>query len=53
MSSVTDDVSLSQTDPYDTLPDAIRQYYSRTEYLWLTDQQKADLMQHETEPEWT
>ncbi len=40
-------------DPYDELPDSVRQYYSRQEYLWLTDQQKADLIQTETEPEWT
>ena len=39
--------------PYEQLPEAIRQYYSLQEYLWLSDGQKANLMQEETEPEWT
>jgi hypothetical protein len=43
----------SQHDPYDALPEVIRQYYSRNEYLWLTDDQKAHLFQENTEPEWT
>lgn len=51
------DASLSSQslppDPYDQLPEVIRQYYSRTEYLWLTDEQKAHLTQENTEPEWT
>jgi len=50
MNSLTDDVSSSPIDPYDQLPEAVRQYYSRREYLWLTDAQKDNLMQDETEP---
>ena len=53
MSSAMDSDSTNPSDPYDQLPESIRQYYSRREYLWLTDAQKADLMQRETEPEWT
>lgn len=53
MSSATDDVLTTPSDPYDALPEAIRQYYSRTEYLWLSDDQKAHLIEAETEPEWT
>lgn len=51
-SSPTDESSQTPTDPYDALPDSIKQYYSRSEYLWLTDSQKATLQQDETEPEW-
>lgn len=39
-------------DDYDSLPESVRQYYSREEYLWLSDEQKANLVQSETEPEW-
>ncbi len=38
-------------DEYDRLPMAIRQYYSRNEYLFLTDDQKANLQRTETEPD--
>lgn len=41
-----------QPDGYDELPDVVRQYYSREEYLWLSDEEKARLVQSETEPEW-
>lgn len=53
MNSPTDDASSSPRDPYDELPEAIQQYYSRNDYLWLTDAQKTALIQDETEPEWT
>lgn len=53
MSSPTDADSSTPAGPYDDLPDAIKQYYSRSEYLWLTDSQKSTLQQDETEPEWT
>lgn len=39
-------------DGYEDLPEAVRQYYSREEYLWLSDEEKARLVQSETEPEW-
>ena len=38
-------------DEYDRLPEAVRQYYSRNEWSWLSDKQKANLEQTETEPE--
>jgi hypothetical protein len=41
----------SDEDPYDLLPICVRQYYSREAWLWLSDQQKTDLILHETEPE--
>ena len=40
-----------QPDPYDQLPEAIRQYYSRAEYLCLSDWEKCNLEQLETEPD--
>lgn len=53
MSSPTDESSTTASDPYEQLPEAVRQYYSRSEYLWLSDDQKAHLIENETEPEWT
>ena len=53
MSSPTDECSTTASDPYEQLPEAVRQYYSRSEYLWLSDDQKAHLIENETEPEWT
>lgn len=53
MSSPTDENSTTASDPYEQLPEAVRQYYSRSEYLWLSDDQKAHLIENETEPEWT
>lgn len=53
MSSPMDESLATASDPYDQLPEAIRQYYSRNEYLWLSDDQKAHLIETETEPEWT
>lgn len=56
MSSAMDVDSLTQTaqpdDPYDSLPECIRQYYSREAYLWLSDEEKGRLEQTETEPDW-
>ena len=40
-------------DDYARLPLCVQQYYSRDQYLWLTNEQQAGLIQHETEPEWT
>lgn len=39
-------------DEYDALPEPIKEIYSRKEYLWLTDEQKAGLIDQECEPEW-
>ena len=38
-------------DPYDDLPLAIKQYYTREEYLWLSDEEKSDLLRSMCEPE--
>lgn len=42
----------SEEDDYDRLPEAIKFGISRHEYLWMTDDQKANLIQQECEPEW-
>lgn len=36
---------------YDELPEAIKATLSSKEYLWLSDAEKARLIQNETEPE--
>lgn len=36
---------------YDALPEAIKNLYTLQQYLWLSDAEKARLMQTETEPE--
>jgi hypothetical protein len=41
-----------QDDDYDRLPEPIKASYTRLEYLWLSDAEKATLVQHECEPEW-
>ena len=38
-------------DDYSRLPMAIRVAISRTDYLWMSDAQKARLVQDETEPD--
>lgn len=40
-----------QVSAWEQLPLAIRQYYSEREYLFLTDQQKNELLLTETEPD--
>lgn len=37
--------------PYEDLPEFIRADYSPVEWLWLSDREKATLVQSETEPE--
>lgn len=45
--------SLSRlTDPYLSLPEAIRWGLTRKQWLWLSDAEKASLTQNATEPEW-
>ena len=39
-------------DDYDELPEPIKLSYTRAEYLWLSDAEKATLVQQECEPEW-
>lgn len=41
----------TQTDAYDGLPEPIKASYTREQYLWLSDNEKATLEQRETEPE--
>lgn len=36
---------------YQALPEAIRAMYSFEQYLWLSDREKAQLIQAETEPD--
>lgn len=38
-------------DAYANLPECIKLAYSRKEYLWLSDSEKATLVQRETEPD--
>jgi hypothetical protein len=38
-------------DDYDKLPEALKLVYTRQEYLWLSDLQKAKLIERETEPD--
>ena len=58
MNSATDGDSLLPTtsadsaDPYNQLPECLQQYYSREQYMWLSDAEKGCLEQTETEPEW-
>lgn len=42
----------AEQDDYALLPEPIKQSLSREEFLWLTDSQKASLIQQECEPEW-
>ena len=39
-------------DDYAQLPEPIKLSYTRQEYLWLSDSEKATLVQQECEPEW-
>lgn len=50
--ALADALSESGQDEYDALPDPIKDIYSRQEYLWLSDEQKASLIDQECEPEW-
>lgn len=43
---------ISQHDGYEELPEPVKQYYTREQYLWLSDEEKAKLVRTETEPEW-
>jgi hypothetical protein len=38
-------------DDYDRLPECVKMIYTREQWLWLSDVQKAQLVQSETEPE--
>ncbi len=38
---------------YEELPEALKLTYTPREYLWLSDAEKASLIERETEPEWS
>ena len=44
-------LSTSNSSEYEQLPESIKLYYSEQEYLWLSDDAKARLIQTETEPD--
>jgi hypothetical protein len=37
---------------YDELPAGVKMHLTLREYLWLSDAEKANLVQSSTEPEW-
>lgn len=43
---------LAPKDAYDALPETIKCAVDRHAWTWLSDREKADLVQHETEPEY-
>lgn len=51
MSSQTDASSETRSDDYEELPECIKALYTPKEYLWLSGEEKARLIQTETEPE--
>lgn len=44
--------ALMRADPYARLPEPIRLAYTRDEWLWLTDEQKAVLIDTECTPDY-
>lgn len=44
---------LLEDDDYNALPEPLKNAYSRDEFLWLSDKEKATLVQRECEPDWT
>lgn len=52
MNSVMDGDSSRHPEGYSDLPEGVRRVVSETEYLWLSDMEKARLEQELTEPEW-
>ena len=44
-------LDLEERDDYDELPQAIKDRYSRKNYMWLPNEIKRDLVQLETEPD--
>lgn len=41
----------AEAQGYDGLPEAIKSIYTPREYAWLSDAEKATLIERETEPE--
>lgn len=54
MSSATDVVFSAKADhdDYDELPEPVKMTLSREEFLWLSDGEKARLIEDFTDPEW-
>jgi len=50
--TLTDALATAEQDDYTLLPEPIKCFLTRDEFLWLTDSQKASLIQQECEPEW-
>ena len=48
---ISEALAKNAQDDYEQLPEPIKTIYTRVEYLWLSDAEKADLVQRECEPE--
>ena len=48
---ISEALSENAQDDYEQLPEPIKMIYTRTEYLWLSDAEKAGIVQRECEPE--
>lgn len=44
-------MNIIDTRDYDALPESVKQNYSLLQYLWLSDDEKGQLLRTETEPE--
>ena len=42
---------MTSPDAYDQLPESLKAAYTREQYMWLSDHEKAHLLQTETEPD--
>lgn len=52
MNEPDDDLPPTGQAEYDKLPPAIKHLYTPKQFAWLSDAEKATLVQRETEPEW-
>jgi len=48
----SDDGAKSIEQAYEELPESVRQYYSLHEYKWMSGEQRARLVQEDTEPDY-
>jgi hypothetical protein len=49
---ILDAVAEGKSSDYDKLPEPIKHIVSEREYLWLSDNEKAHLIEQECDPEW-
>ena len=49
---ISDALAENAQDDYEQLPEPIKMIYTRTEYLWLSDAEKAGIVQRECEPDY-